>query len=188
MDQNGTKKITDMYNVPSDIQYIDYYNSAYAYLIDGYGQIWQFLSGEPRCLSGVILNPLYNVKAKTILSEGLVEADTNKGEIYLIDSSNVNFMMNSERYVEDYKGKKIVQIEKNITNTFANNYVIALDEEGKLWTWGGTEYPILGNGTTMGSGTPVCISDIAGSELCEAYKNDANFKIEKFIFVKGNST
>ena len=38
-------------------------------------------------------------------------------------------------------------------------HTVALDEEGKVYTWGGNYYGQLGDGTTNDSKVPMCISD-----------------------------
>ena len=62
--------------------------------------------------------------------------------------------------VEDspLKGKNIVDIYGSLT-------MIAKDSEGKLYSWGYNEYGQLGNGTTVNSSMPICISDIENSPL-----------------------
>ena len=56
-------------------------------------------------------------------------------------------------------GKKIVQISAGGCHT------VAIDEEGKVYTWGNNTYGQLGNGTANDSNVPICISDISGNIL-----------------------
>lgn len=59
-------------------------------------------------------------------------------------------------------GKKIEKIFLRGANAFA------LDNNGKLYSWGGGNFSgQLGNGSSVSSKTPMCISDIDGSELKE---------------------
>ena len=58
------------------------------------------------------------------------------------------------------KNKKIVKISGGL---YSN--AVALDEEGKVYTWGDNYYGQLGDGTTTNSSTPICISNIEGSML-----------------------
>lgn len=45
------------------------------------------------------------------------------------------------------------------------NFCTAVDEYGKVWTWGYNNYVQLGNGTTNSSNVPVCISDDSSEKL-----------------------
>ena len=57
-------------------------------------------------------------------------------------------------------GKKIEKIFLSDANAFA------LDNNGKLYSWGGGNFSgQLGNGSSVSSKTPMCISDMDGSEL-----------------------
>ena len=56
-------------------------------------------------------------------------------------------------------GKNIIKIQCD------NNTIIALDNEGKIYTWGNNADGQLGNGTYEYSNKPICISDIEGNAL-----------------------
>ena len=58
------------------------------------------------------------------------------------------------------KNKKIVKISGGLYRN-----AVALDEEGKVYTWGDNYYGQLGDGTTTNSSTPICISEIEESPL-----------------------
>ena len=53
----------------------------------------------------------------------------------------------------ELKGKKIISISAGGIHT------VAIDEEGKAYTWGNNEVGQLGDGTTTNSVLPICISD-----------------------------
>ena len=53
----------------------------------------------------------------------------------------------------ELKGKRIVDISAGGIHT------VAIDEEGKAYTWGNNEFGQLGDGTTTNSVLPICISD-----------------------------
>ena len=57
-----------------------------------------------------------------------------------------------------------------------NSHAVAIDEEGKVYTWGHNYGGQLGDGTTTDSNIPICISDISGNELYnqKALKISAN--------------
>ena len=54
---------------------------------------------------------------------------------------------------------------KNIVEMQSGSTMIALDNEGKVYTWGDNKYGQLGNGTNEGSNKPICISDIKDNAL-----------------------
>ena len=43
--------------------------------------------------------------------------------------------------------------------------IYAIDDNGKLYAWGGNDYRQLGNGTTTSSNVPICMNDVTGSKL-----------------------
>ena len=53
----------------------------------------------------------------------------------------------------ELKGKKIINISAG------EDHTVALDEEGKVCTWGNNEVGQLGDGTFGRSAKPICISD-----------------------------
>ena len=170
----------DSYTMPTDA--IDFtpsysYNS---YCIDSYGQIWELGGTNPRNLAGMIKNKIYGIKMRDIIQDGIVEADSERGEIYSVSSTESNFVMFSDSYLSNYLGVNVVQLEKKNTTSLSSSYYIALDDEGKLWTWGGASTYLLGNNTGDDYIYPICISEIKNTELYNAYTNDENFKITSF--------
>ena len=53
----------------------------------------------------------------------------------------------------ELKGKRIVDISAG------DGHTVALDEEGKVYTWGKNNFGQLGDGTATNSSLPICISD-----------------------------
>ena len=53
-------------------------------------------------------------------------------------------------------------ITKSITRSID---IYAIDDNGKLYAWGGNDYRQLGNGTTTSSNVPICMNDVTGSKL-----------------------
>ena len=58
------------------------------------------------------------------------------------------------------KGKIITEISAG-----SRSHIIAIDTEGKVYTWGYNYYGQLGDGTTKGKSAPVCISNISENIL-----------------------
>ena len=90
----------------------------------------------------------------------------NRGELYIIDENyngniyeNTNYEKFNDKYKNGIKGKNIVKISAGMLHT------VAIDEEGKVYTWGYNCYGQLGDGTTTSSGIPICISEIEGNIL-----------------------
>ncbi|HOZ55403.1 MAG TPA: SpaA isopeptide-forming pilin-related protein, partial [Clostridia bacterium] len=153
--------------------------------IDISGKIWE--NGEP--LYGSKKNPLYMKKFRRLFEKTSVELDTDKGEIYLLSTTDSRFIMYSESYIENYLGIALKQVIRNLNNTnysawniSSQNY-IALDENGKIWTWGTNSRGELGNNSNEATDTPQCISDIEGTELYNAYIIKNDFRIEKIFNV-----
>ena len=60
-------------------------------------------------------------------------------------------------------GKNIIDI--SIGGALGSHHVIAIDNQGKVYTWGANSIGQLGKGTTDDSNVPICISDISGNIL-----------------------
>lgn len=156
-------------------------DSSYVGYISPDGQIYNWenkaIYNEP------VYNELYNKKVKQCLGNGYVEVDSNKGEIYTTNGTSSEFVMYSERYLQDYLGIELAKSDKDLRCSKYNeiSFHIAIDTNGKVWTWGSNYNEILGRGDSESKSSfyeiPQCISDIQGLELNEAYKNDSNFKI-----------
>jgi len=184
------------FNVP---QNITYFSGGY-YWIDQFGQIWYkneriFSEGN---------NPIYNKKVSHIIADGYVELDTDEFEIYAVNRSGISkTIMYGEKYLTNHLNISLVQVISQFKNTnyksnwsdtsnlpsatVSKSFYAAVDENGKIWTWGSDDYGILGNGANSSfQSIPVCISDITGTELNNAYLNNPEFKIVKMAKVSSN--
>ena len=86
----------------------------------------------------------------------------NKGKVYgweYDDNYNEKFICISNKENSILKDKIIKKIYCMV------DHFIALDEDGKVYTWGENHYGELGDGSTESRDMPVCISDIDGNEL-----------------------
>ena len=63
--------------------------------------------------------------------------------------------------------------EKNIVDIYGGDTVIALDDNGKVYTWGSNSSGQLGDGTNNNSNVPICISelenDLKGKNIVDIY-------------------
>ena len=110
--------------------------------------------------------------AEIITTNGIKQAGDDcfvddKGKVYTwgynlgngtYESSNVPICI-SDIEENTLNGKNIVEVQSDGLT------MIAIDNEGKVYTWGYNKYGQLGNGTNEYSNLPICISDIDGNAL-----------------------
>ena len=123
-------------------------------------------------------NPLYGKEIAQDLGNGYVLTSENK--IYDVNKEAPEYVMD---YV-DLEQSEIV--DSKLCFSYTKFYVV-LDKYGKVWTCGTGLDGQLGNGSTKDIKTPVCISDIEGTDLYNEYQNNPNFKIEKIYCDSANS-
>ena len=118
-------------------------------------------SAEPICLTDKEneLKRMKTVKVVTEKTEVITEVISlaESGKIYIWEVGDETAIYALPICISDedteLKGKRIVDISAG------KNYIVALDEEGKVYTWGNNEVGELGDGTTEESDVPICISD-----------------------------
>ena len=94
----------------------------------------------------------------------------NGGKVYTWGDNNYGQLGNGT-YEDTYEPICISETqevlkEKKIINIYTNKYtIVALDSDGKVYTWGYNYSGQLGNGTNQDSNIPICISDIENSTL-----------------------
>ena len=116
----------------------------------------------------ITLNEEKWIKAVSSYSEGELYGLDNWGNLYSFDETYFGSIKENENYIKadelfekhsDLKGKNIIQISAGDCHT------VAIDERGKVYTWGENYYGQLGDGTANNSNVPICISDISGNIL-----------------------
>lgn len=133
-------------------------------------------TNNPMCISDISGSEVNGKRIKQIRmsDRGNVLAIDDSGKVYawgdnskgqlgngLTDNKSLPICI-SDLQNNALNGKKIEKIFLRDANAFA------LDNNGKLYSWGGGNFSgQLGNGSSVSSKTPMCISDIDGSELKE---------------------
>lgn len=133
-------------------------------------------TNNPMCISDISGSEVNGKRIKQIRmsDRGNVLAIDDSGKVYawgdnskgqlgngLTDNKSLPICI-SDLQNNALNGKKIEKIFLSDANAFA------LDNNGKLYSWGGGNFSgQLGNGSSVSSKTPMCISDIDGSELKE---------------------
>ena len=126
----------------------------YYIVLDKYGKVWTCGSS----LDGQLGNgSTKDTKVPVCIS------DIEGTDLYNEYQNNPNF--------------KIEKIYCKRVNSPKGYGIIALDSNGKLWSWGYNYAGELGNNTAKGSSLPICISNIAGTELAQAHQSDSNMKM-----------
>ncbi|MEI3392671.1 MAG: hypothetical protein V8R39_06315 [Clostridia bacterium] len=131
-------------------------------------------TNNPMCISDISGSEVNGKRIKQIRmsDRGNVLAIDDSGKVYawgdnskgqlgngLTDNKSLPICI-SDLQNNALNGKKIEKIFLSDANAFA------LDNNGKLYSWGGGNFSgQLGNGSSVSSKTPMCISDMDGSEL-----------------------
>ena len=146
----------------------------YGQLGNGQGGKYTDYSNKPICISDITTNILNTKKIKEIYSdqETTIVID-NEGRVYTWGKNDYGQLGNetNEEYntqpmcISDIPGSALN--EKNIIEVYMNQAtIIAIDSQGKVYTWGRNAYGQLGNGTLVEySNKPICISDLPDNAL-----------------------
>ena len=177
----GTLKTTDEVITKNGVKkknedwFIDKKGKVYTWGSNGCGELGDGTtnySNEPICISDIKGSPL---KGKNIVDVHNYDftriARDSEGKLYSWGSNFCGKLGNgttasssmpiciSDIENSPLKGKNIVEVHNY------NSTIIAKDSNGKLYTWGHNGSGQLGDGTTVNSSMPVCISDIESSPL-----------------------
>ena len=182
-------------------------NYAANYFIDNQGKVYtcgynswgilgngtdeEYSSNEPICisdLSGNVLNGK-NIIEIQYINYTMIALDS-EGKVYTWGVNGDGRLGNGTNGIYEYSNEPICISDlegntlngKNIVEIQGDNTKIALDSEGKVYTWGNNKYGELGNGTEDDySNEPICISDLSESEL--KGKNIVKVQSEGYIMI-----
>lgn len=139
--------------VSEECEYIvkDFTSLGYEYYIalDANGKLWS--CGVQT--NGLLGNGGYTTNRKTVCLN-----DIEGTQLYNAQLNDPNF-----------------KIEKILGTTMYS--VLAIDNSGKLWAWGANLPGSCGSGDSNKILSPVCISNIEGTDLYNAHNNDSTMKI-----------
>ena len=167
------KNVVDIYSNGTTMLALDNEGKVYGWGNNYFGQLGngeeQTDSNVPICISDISTSVLNGKKIEYIESQNITIALDSEGKVYtwgeremLGDESTNNRTMPrciSDIVGNELNGKKIVDIYLDKTTA------MALDSEGKLYTWGDNMDGQLGDGTTTSRNVPKCISDMPDNEL-----------------------
>ena len=130
-------------------------------------------SNEPICISNIPDNAINGKNIVEVQSDGhTMIAIDNEGKVYTWGRNRYGQLGNGSDIEYSSEPICISDIEGNVLNgknikkiQSNNGTMVALDSEGKVYTWGKNKYGQLGNGTDENSNKPICISDISGNAL-----------------------
>ena len=178
---NG-KNIIDVFADGDTVIALDNQGKIYTWGYNGWGQLGNGTdieySNEPICISDIGGSALNGKNIIDVFFDGYtVIALDNQGKVYTwgdnrvgqlgigtdIEYSNEPICI-SEIGGNALNGKNIIHIYFDVKDATA----IALDDQGKVYTWGNNQHRTLGVGTDIEySNEPICISDIPNSEIKE---------------------
>ena len=129
-------------------------------------------SSVPICISDTENSVLKGKNIKNISANGYtVCAIDDNGKVYTWGKNNYGQLGNGKTTnssmpicISDVQNNALnnATITKIITRSID---IYAIDDNGKLYAWGGNDYRQLGNGTTTSSNVPICMNDVTGSKL-----------------------
>jgi len=173
-------------------------------VIDSLGRVWMWGSNgsaigttsasytySPICISNVSdVNqsaPLENVIIEDLfITYNFAMAVDSDGSVWLWGSSGpVQALNQIPRKLDSslFGGAKVKAINGGYNSSTSSNVALAIDEYGRLWTWGANVSGQLGTGVSSSNNAPVCISDdetemlygveIKDVEISDYYSSDS---------------
>ena len=176
---NG-KNIIDIKSDGGTVIALDSEGKVYTWGYNYYGQLGNKTdveySNEPICISDISGNALNGKNIVEVQNDGVIIALDNEGKVYTWGDNGDGQLGNRVHVEYSIEPICISDIEeivlngKNIIDIKSDgDTVIALDSEGKVYTWGNNYHGQLGNGTGGEAGdysdNPTCISDIKENAL-----------------------
>ena len=170
------KRITRVSSSRDTLIALDSEGNVYTWGNNVYGQLGDGTELEcrkvPICISDIEGNVLKGrIITEVYIEEATVIALDNEGKVYTWGSNDSGQLGNGNNNNSNFP-ICISDIEGNIikgriiTEVYIeNSAVIALDNEGKVYTWGSNYNGKLGEGTTTNNNVPICISNIEGNVL-----------------------
>ena len=164
---NGIKEAGQNY-------FVDNQGKVYTWGRNNYGQLGNGTdieySNEPICISDIEENTLNGKNIVKVQSDGYtMMAVDSEGKIYTWGDNRFSQLGNGSDIEYSNEPICISDIPENALNgkdIVEILYGMVLDNEGKIYTWGGNWYGQLGNGTDIEySNEPICISDIPENVL-----------------------
>ena len=167
------KTITNIYSTGSTIVALDNEGKVYTWGNNSFGQLGNGSSGYrniPICISdlenslkGKNITSIYSDDYTMIAldSEGKVHAWGFNEYGQVGDGSNED--RNTPICISDLENSLK---GKNITSIYSDDYtMIAIGNEGKVYTWGAGGFGQLGDGSNEDRNTPICISNLENNPL-----------------------
>ena len=170
------KKVKNVYTHSGFYAIIDEENKLHVYGNNYYGQLGTGNNDNvdiPICITEKKESILYDKKIKEVhisdVGSTMIVLDeegnlygTGESDDYCFgDGTNTN--KNQFFCLNNVNGSALQ--DKNIVSISVGRDALAIDSEGKLYTWGGNSKGELGNGTTSTAKKPICISNITTSAL-----------------------
>lgn len=127
---------------------------------------------EPRCISDLSGSVLNGKRIMNIFSDGdtAIVID-DEGKVYSWGNNNSGQLgsgiveyNNMPICISDIEGSSL-RNKKIVNIFFKGNTVIAIDDIGKVYSWGDNYYGQIGDETTENRNMPICLSDIEDSCL-----------------------
>ena len=145
---------------------------------NGTGGEWGDYSNEPICISAIEGNALNEKDIVEVQIDGnTIIALDSEGKVYTWGNNSDGQLGNGKSGYDTDSNEPIcisdieenalnsVKIEKISYNNYFKDIITAIDNNGKVYTWGNNEYGQLGNGTNEDSNKPICISALKDNAL-----------------------
>ena len=129
-------------------------------------------SNVPVCISkpGTALDGVNIVEIVEVENNNTIIVKDNNGRIYTWGKNDCgqlgsgSFNNSNVPVCISKPGTELNEVNISYIKGYFDS-VIAIDTNGKVYTWGNNSDGLIGNGSTINSNTPVCLSNISGNAL-----------------------